>query len=202
MHFHTRWKLNILLFLGACALPQKRVEHSFQAKTNHHFPNYIYDLFPNARRFSRDYSSVKKASHGIRLIDVSPLNQNPRPHNESNLCWSNLGRYLSFETIDYQRKKIFVKDLVSKQTQELSVMASNKGSFLDGMTVPDAKAEMATRLAAMGCGVTTVNFRLRDWGASRQRYWGCPVPVVHCPDCGVVSVPVTELPVELPSSKL
>ncbi len=70
--------------------------------------------------------------------------------------------------------------------------------FLDGLTVPQAKEEVAKRFEMAGLGKRTVNFRLRDWGVSRQRYWGCPIPVVHCPDCGIVPVPKSELPVQLP----
>jgi len=60
--------------------------------------------------------------------------------------------------------------------------------FLDGMSVPAAKAEIAKRMEAMGIGERRVNFRLRDWGVSRQRYWGCPIPVIHCAACGIVPV--------------
>ena len=70
--------------------------------------------------------------------------------------------------------------------------------FLDGMAVPEAKAAMAERLEADGAGARMVNFRLRDWGVSRQRYWGCPIPVIKCGSCGVVPVPEDQLPVTLP----
>ena len=70
--------------------------------------------------------------------------------------------------------------------------------FLDGMTVPDAKAAIIDRIEGEGTGERTVNFRLRDWGLSRQRYWGCPIPVIHCDACGVVPVPAADLPVALP----
>ena len=75
--------------------------------------------------------------------------------------------------------------------------------FLDGMGTEEAFDTVAAKLSAASLGNAPqaerkVNFRLRDWGISRQRYWGCPIPVIHCDDCGVLPVPKQDLPVKLP----
>ena len=69
---------------------------------------------------------------------------------------------------------------------------------LNGLTVEEAKNKVSDETESRGIGSRKTNYRLRDWGISRQRYWGCPIPVVHCDDCGTVPVPEKDLPVQLP----
>src|SRR5919106_1160195 len=70
--------------------------------------------------------------------------------------------------------------------------------FLNGLDVDAAKQRVIEELERRGVGTAEVSYRLRDWGVSRQRYWGCPIPVIHCPRCGIVPVPRDQLPVTLP----
>ena len=75
----------------------------------------------------------------------------------------------------------------------------NSGKY-DGLSHEAAVDAIAADLAAKGLGEKKVQFRLRDWGISRQRYWGCPIPIIHCPNCNDVPVPDSELPVRLPEN--
>ncbi len=71
-------------------------------------------------------------------------------------------------------------------------------AFLDGLDTEEAKRAAIKKIEELGAGKGTVQYRLRDWCVSRQRYWGCPIPVIHCEHCGVVPVPEKDLPVKLP----
>ncbi len=75
----------------------------------------------------------------------------------------------------------------------------NSGKY-DGLNFQDAFDTIAVDLEAKNLGKKRTQYRLRDWGVSRQRYWGCPIPIVHCPSCGEVPVPLEQLPVVLPEN--
>ncbi|CAM3842975.1 leucine--tRNA ligase [Litorimonas haliclonae] len=70
--------------------------------------------------------------------------------------------------------------------------------FLNGLAKDEGISAAISKIEDMGLGKGVTNYRLRDWGVSRQRYWGCPIPVIHCEDCGVLPVPEKDLPVALP----
>ncbi|KAF3981221.1 MAG: leucine--tRNA ligase [Methylococcales symbiont of Hymedesmia sp. n. MRB-2018] len=88
-------------------------------------------------------------------------------------------------------------DSTENQAYTAKGVLNNSGEF-DGLNSVDAFSAIATKLEADNKGEKKVNFRLRDWGVSRQRYWGAPVPVIYCDDCGTVAVPDADLPVVLP----
>ncbi len=109
--------------------------------------------------------------------------------------------------LDFARKYgLDVKPVVSADGQPYDIgteAVTDDGTlinsdFLNGMNVNDAKAEVIRRMEAAGKGKGVTNYRLRDWGISRQRYWGCPIPVIHCEKCGIVPEKKENLPVELP----
>ena len=87
------------------------------------------------------------------------------------------------------------QDWYGDKTRETHLV--NSGEF-DGLSMHDAIDAIAAKLASKGLGQKEVKFRLRDWGISRQRYWGTPIPMINCPHCGPVPVPEKDLPVVLP----
>jgi len=92
----------------------------------------------------------------------------------------------------------FVKELEANNQAFTGDGVAVKSGFMDGLSVEDAKRAAIDKVESDGLGEGLVQYRLRDWGVSRQRYWGCPIPIIHCDACGAVPVPDPDLPVTLP----
>ncbi|MGZ4957547.1 MAG: leucine--tRNA ligase, partial [Methylobacter sp.] len=116
----------------------------------------------------------------IEFFEVIENNSIDPPTREAEIAFSFLRQQLYHES-PFVKKGILI----------------NSGAF-DGLTSEQAFAAIAETLEKDGKGLRKTNFRLRDWGVSRQRYWGAPIPVIYCDDCGTVPVPEQDLPVELP----
>ena len=92
----------------------------------------------------------------------------------------------------------FIKELEDGPEAYMGDGVAVKSEFMDGLSVEDAKRAAIDKVKGDGLGEGVVQYRLRDWGVSRQRYWGCPIPIIHCDGCGAVPVPDADLPVTLP----
>ena len=111
---------------------------------------------------------------------------------------------------DYElaaKMELPIKQVVKNETAEIDLQKQAytdsgimiNSQFLDGLSTDQAKTRVIEEFEKLDIGSRKINYRLRDWGVSRQRYWGCPIPVIHCKSCGIVPVPKSDLPVELPT---
>ena len=163
-----------------------KVLHPF---TGEEFPLYIANfvlmgygtgaVFGCPAHDARDYEFAVK--YGLAIRQVVASRQSPVTSEES-------------ETLPFTEDGIAIN---SPPVTGASRLAPHDFS-LNGLTTEEAKEKAIAELERLGIGTRKINYRLRDWGISRQRYWGCPIPVIHCEHCGVVPVPENQLPVTLP----
>ena len=179
--------------------------------------NGALDRFRSQDRLARVSGKVEKEGFDTGRTAINPFTGQPVPVWVANFV---LGEYGTGAVMavpghderdfEFARKyKLPVTVVVRAEDGDaaaadaLTEAVSNDGILInsgpyDGLASDDARRKMTADAEARGIGQGEVQYRLKDWGISRQRYWGTPIPIIHCPDCGVVAVPDKDLPVVLP----
>lgn len=168
-----------------------------------------------AQKSDLERTELNKEKTGVKLqgvAGINPVNGKEIPIFLSDYVLATYGTGAimavpAHDTRDYEFAKAFGVDIVQVVdggdiSQQAFTDCTNgvliNSDFLNGMSVEQAKAAMIDWLEKEGKGYAKVNFKLRDWVFSRQRYWGEPIPMVHCEKCGWVALPESELPLKLP----
>ena len=168
-----------------------------------------------ARKSDFERTEVAKEKTGVRIDGVNainPVNNKEIPIFISDYVLVSYGTGAimavpAHDTRDWEFAKKFdlpiIEVVKGGNVQEEAYTDCAKGimvnsGMLDGLTVDEAKKKIIDWLTSEGKGHSKVNYKLRDWVFSRQRYWGEPIPIVHCPKCGAVPVPEDQLPLRLP----
>ena len=168
-----------------------------------------------AKKSDFERTEVAKTKTGVKLAGVTatnPVNGREIPIFISDYVLASYGTGAimavpAHDERDYDFAKVFDLPIIEVVkggdiTKEAYVDCSEgemvNSEFLNGLTVPEAKKKIIAFLTEKGVGYEKVNYKLRDWVFSRQRYWGEPIPIVHCPHCGAVPLPEDQLPLVLP----
>lgn len=154
-------------------------------------------------------ATAEKKGYSLGIYAINPLTQQQIPIYAANFVLMDYGTGALFgcpahdaRDFDFATKYLLPIKRVINSSTDLPYLENTglmiESDFLNGLDCALAKTKMIEYLESNGLGQRQINYRLRDWLVSRQRYWGCPIPIIYCESCGAVPVPKQDLPVRLP----